>query len=171
MDTPRIDHEIEIGCLFGMVHASVCGDSYGAHVEIDGNVIWGGNLRPLPTSDPVEVARCVRAEALRAIRLAHAEIGVEFTGFADNAARQLIARALPLTPILEAQILEEALDALVSRQTIRVTVSATDSAGGLLSGTEEATVIFLQRSKRNPGFLQIDRGGATQYVPESALIL
>lgn len=51
------------------------------------------------------------------------------------------------------------------RQTIIVEASKKDSAGGLLNETEEREVIFLQHSKRMPGFMQCDSGGATVYLP------
>lgn len=60
---------------------------------------------------------------------------------------------------------------LTHRQTITVRMSKQDSAGGLISDTELVEVIYLQHSKRMPGFLQIDNQGAIQYVPESSLVI
>lgn len=104
--TPRIDAEFELGgVLFATVHASAVHDCVGAHVDLDGNVLANGNLRPLvDPSDALGVAIAVRQEAFRAIRVAHEECGMEFGRTDSLAASAAIARALPLTPILEAQV-------------------------------------------------------------------
>lgn len=75
-----IDEQVEIGVLFGRVNASVIFGCVGAHVLIDGNVIYNGTLRPLLGDEtPEELWKRVRAEARTAVQRAYQEIGAEFT--------------------------------------------------------------------------------------------
>lgn len=106
--SPRIDAQFDLGFLFATVRASVVGDCVGAHVDLDGTVLANGTLRPLADpSDALGVAIAVRQAAFVAVRDAHAEIGAEFDRAASLATSATIARALPLTPILEAQVMVE----------------------------------------------------------------
>lgn len=77
--TDRIDVQVELGCLFGTVHASLVGDGFvGAHVEIDGNVITDTGLLRLPTGADAEIE--LFRIAKRAYERACTEIAVSPAG-------------------------------------------------------------------------------------------
>lgn len=98
MTKPRLDAEVEVGCMFGKVHASFVGDDYyGAHVEIDGNVIF--DTRVLTCHHPLgegwlEV-RALRKIAELAVRGAWRKIGLDYDTADVIRFRCAIAKALP----------------------------------------------------------------------------
>lgn len=98
--THRLDAQIELGFLFGMVHASFVGEGYGlygAHVEIDGNVIYDTTVRSCfhPTDDEILVIRALRKIAEMAWRGAMNEIGVSINAASVREFRRAISLALP----------------------------------------------------------------------------
>lgn len=100
MDELRIDAQVEIGCLFGMVHASVVGDTVGAHVEIDGNVISDTGLVVHSATDSIELRGALFQIALVALRDAFFQVGLEVDRDEVLRQRVVLARALPLDSVL-----------------------------------------------------------------------
>lgn len=112
----RVDARIEIGCLFGMVHASIVGDSYGAHVEVDGNVLADSGLRPLPEGDDWTVAAAIREVARAMVAKAHDETATPYPA----AARQLNAASIAVSlPMPDSDIADRGSESVANCATLR----------------------------------------------------
>lgn len=116
LPAPRIDAQVDLGFLFATVHASIVGDSVGAHVDLDGTVIADTSMRPLPDdADLVAQARAVRSAAVTAIIAAHREIGIDVDTIVEHRVRSTVASLLPLGPYADEAWADDGGRAIITR--------------------------------------------------------